>query len=65
MFVENLLCVKEENKAIILQENDPNNQYIQVIVTLDCALTCYMYHDNQHALASLEGYYVLVLFIKG
>ena len=32
MFVEDLLCEREENKAIILQDNDPNNQYIQVIV---------------------------------
>ena len=32
MFVEDLLCEKEENKAIILQDIDPYNQYIQVII---------------------------------
>ena len=32
MFVEDLLCEREENKEIILQDSDPNNQYIQVIV---------------------------------
>ena len=32
MFVEDLLGEREENKAIILQDSDPKNQYIQVIV---------------------------------
>ena len=32
MFVEDLLCEREENKASILQDSDPNNQHMQVIV---------------------------------
>jgi len=38
MFVEDLLCKREDSRTIKLQGSDLSNQYTEV--TMYCALTC-------------------------